>query len=83
MKSDIELLGVEDYLRDNADRIIRSLKLILIGLFNYWYKYRIEDIPENERYKFYWYPLTLEFNEVRAKLLEKVISEFENEFKEK
>ena len=143
MKSDIELLGVEDYLRDNADRIIRSLKLILIGLsrdtpvghcgqlsvwmiqedyerfkvwftpdrfgieylyktihfpgvnyvdyikvvkpigiFNYWYKYRIEDIPENERYKFYWYPLTLEFNEVRAKLLEKVISEFEKEFKE-
>lgn len=135
---------IEDYLRDNADRIIRSLKLILIGLsrdtpvglfwqismwmvredyevfkvwftpdrfgieylyktihfpgvnyvdyikvvkpigiFNYWYKYRIEDIPENERYKFYWYPLTLEFNEVRAKLLEKVISEFENEFKEK
>lgn len=54
-----------------------------IGIFNYWYKYRIEDIPENERYKFYWYPLTLEFNEVRAKLLEKVISEFENEFKEK
>ena len=135
---------IEDYLRDNADRIIRSLKLILmglsrdtpvglcgqlsmwmvredyevfkvwftpdrfgieylyktihfpgvnyvdyikvvkpIGIFNYWYKYRIEDIPENERYKFYWYPLTLEFNEVRAKLLEKVISEFENEFKEK
>lgn len=132
---------IEDYLRDNADRIIRSLKLILIGLsrdtpvglcwqlsmwmvredyevfkvwftpdrfgieylyktihfpgvnyvdyikvvkpigiFNYWYKYRIEDIPENERYKFYWYPLTLEFNEVRAKLLEKVISEFEKEF---
>lgn len=32
MKSDIELLGVEDYLRDNADRIIRSLKLILVGL---------------------------------------------------
>lgn len=145
MKSDIELLGVENYLRDNADRIIKSLKLILVGLsrdtpvslcgqlsmwmvqeedyrvfkvwftpdrfgieylyktihfpgvnyvdyikvvkpigiFNYWYKYRIEDIPENERYKFYWYPLTLEFNEVRAKLLEKVISEFENEFKEK
>lgn len=135
---------IEDYLRDNADRIIRSLKLILIGLsrdtpvglcwqlsmwmvredyevfkvwftpdrfgieylyktihfpgvnyvdyikvvkpigiFNYWYKYRIEDIPENERYKFYWYPLTLEFNKVRAELLEKVISEFENEFKEK
>lgn len=132
---------IEDYLRDNADRIIRSFKLILIGLsrdtpvglcwqlsmwmvredyevfkvwftpdrfgieylyktihfpgvnyvdyikvvkpigiFNYWYKYRIEDIPENERYKFYWYPLTLEFNEVRAKLLEKVISEFEKEF---
>ena len=107
MKSDIELLGVENYPLDNSDRIIRSLKLILVGLsrdtpvslcgqlyiyvdctkvvkpigiFNYWYKYRIEDIPENERYKFYWYPLTLEFNEVRAKLLEKVISEFEKEF---
>lgn len=135
---------IEDYLRGNADRIIRSLNLILIGMsrdtplglcgqllwmvqeedyrvfkvwftpdrfgieylyrtphypgvtpvdyiklikpigiFSYWYKYRIEDIPENERHKFYWYPLTLEFNEVRAKLLEKVISEFENEFKEK
>ena len=141
MKSDIELLGVEDYLRDNADRIIRSLKLILIGLsrdtplglcgqismwmvqedykrfkvwftpdrfgieylyrtihypgvtpvdytkvikpigiFSYWYKYRIEDIPFIFRHKFYWYPLTLEFNKVRAELLEKVISEFENEF---
>lgn len=32
MKSDIELLGVEDYLRDNADRIIRSLNLIFIGM---------------------------------------------------
>lgn len=32
MKSDIELLGVEDYLRDNADRIIRSLNLTLIGM---------------------------------------------------
>lgn len=135
---------IENYLRDNADRIIRSLKLILIGLsrdtpvglcgqlsmwmvredyevfkvwfipdrfgieylyktihfpgvnyvdyikvvkpmgiFHYWYKYRIEDIPFIFRDEFYWYPLTLEFNEVRAKLLEKVISEFENEFKEK
>lgn len=54
-----------------------------IGIFNYWYKYRIEDIPENERYKFYWYSLNSKVNEVRAKLLEKVISEFENEFKEK
>lgn len=134
---------IKGYLRDNADRILKSLRLILmglsrdtpvglcgqlsmwmvredyerfkvwftpnrfgieylyktirfpgvnyvdyikvvkpIGIFNYWYKYRIEDIPFIFRYKFYWYPLTLEFNEVRAKLLEKVISEFEKEFKE-
>jgi hypothetical protein len=144
MKSDIE---VEGYLRNNADRIIKSLKLILIGmsrdeplslckqlfmwmvredykrfkvwftpdrfgieylytstiysgvdyvefiklvhptgLFQGWYKYRIEDIPALVRPTFYWYPLTwyplsLGFNGKRAGILEKAIAEFENEFK--
>lgn len=140
MKSDIE---VEGYLRDNAHRIIKSLKFILIGLsrdepfnlckqlsmwmvqddykmfkvwftpdrfgikylytitspypgvdyvefiklvhptglFQGWYKYRIEDIPAFARPAFYWYPLSLEFNGKRAEILEKAIAEFENEFK--
>lgn len=40
-----------------------------IGIFSYWYKYRIEDIPFIFRHKFYWYPLTLEFNKVRGRVI--------------
>lgn len=142
MGSDMEL-GVEEYLRDNAQRILESLSLTLrrifikdmpvglcsqlseymvnkdyemfnvwftperfdirylykttrypgvncvdcikinkkpIGIFNCWYKYRIEDIPEKDRYKFYWYPLSLDFNRVRYGLLDKVIFEFRYKF---
>lgn len=52
------------------------------GIFNYryWYKYKIEDIPEKDRYKFYWYPLSMDFNRVRYGLLDKAIFEFRYKF---